>query len=133
MKNILANNRYKVCSGWKAAELIKKGMQEYHAPLSYEQERALKNFFGDMGMLGNLEMPFQLYTWEEEKVVGSFLWRLTIPFFFLTSFLYFITIYPIHWIVTGKETLDHDNWLAKLVSAWDDKIFKKTFNHHRTE
>lgn len=132
MKNILANNRYKVCSGWKAAELIKKGMQEYHTPLSYEQERALKNFFGDMGMLGNLEMPFQLYTWEEEKVAGCFLWRLTVPFFFLASFLYIITIHPIHWIVTGKEALDHNNWFAKVVSAWDNKIFKKTFNSHRT-
>lgn len=133
MKHILANNRYKVCSGWIAKELIKKELKERGCPLTPYQEQSLRNYFGDCGMLGNLDMPFQLYTWEKENPTGTFLWRLTVPFFFLFTILYLITIYPIHWIITGKQTLDYDNWFARFVSTWDSKLFKRTFNQRRTE
>ena len=133
MKHILADNRYKVCSGWQATELIKKELKEKGCPLSLYQEQSLSNYFGNSGMLGNLDMPFQLYTWEEEEPTGTFLWRLTVPFFFLFTILYLITIHPIHWIITGKETLDCDNWLARFISTWDSKLFRRTFNKRRTE
>lgn len=125
MKNILANNRYEICSGFKASEIIKEELKKRGCPLDDTQAMELRDFFGNSGIFGNLDMPFQMYTWKKEKPVSTFWWRLTIPLFFIFTVLYAITIHPIHWILTGKNSLDCNNLFAKVVSNWALHLFER--------
>lgn len=125
MKKILANNRYKICSGHDVARIIKKGLEEERTPLSNDQYFALIRFLGDGGTYGNLDMDFQMYSWEKEKKEGkNMLWRMTVPLFFLYAMLYLLIVYPIHWVVTGKYQLDMNNPIGWFNWAWYHKIFK---------
>jgi hypothetical protein len=117
-------DRYEVLSGWKTANLIIETMKE-RAPLTSEQERVLKDEFGDSGMLGNLDMPFLAYSWKEEKKSGSFGWRLTMPVFFILVLLMYIFVLPIKWILTGYFGFKQEEKLGQFFVKWYQKIYNE--------
>lgn len=124
---LLANNCYKPCSGSEVAKIIKKGMESEYEPLTEKQYYALRRFLGNGGILGNLDMDFQLYSWEEEKPKGkSCWWRLTFPLFFLFGIIQFGIIEPCHWILTGKWSFDSSSgWYTKFAAAWYRNLFER--------
>lgn len=124
-----AQNRYKVCSGYEAIEYINKCLKQgYAEKLSKDQERVLREQFGNNGMLGNLGMDVQFYVWQEEKPQGNnMLWRLTIPFYFIFSIFSCFIYEPIYWLFTGKWSLGRDSKYLQFTYWWSDKIFKRRY------
>lgn len=121
-----AQNRYKVCSGYEAVNYIEKCLKHgCSTALSSDQRRVLREQFGDSGIRGNLGMDVQFYVWQDEGVEGcNAWWRLTWPFFFIVLLLFHLTVYPIHWVCTGKYSLGKDSWLLSILYKWEDKIYK---------
>lgn len=117
-------DRYEVLTGWQTANLIIKTMKD-RAPLTSNQERVLKEEFGDSGMKGNLDMPFLAYSWKEEKKAGKFIWRLTTPIFFLYAFIVMITVLPLKWIFTGYYGLSRDSKFGQFNVNWYQKIYNE--------
>lgn len=120
----LAQNRYKVCSGYEAVSFINDCLKKDNVKLTDAQYRCLLKQFGNSGMLGNLDMDVQFYVWKDVEDGYSWLWRLTLPFHLLYAALVNFIICPIHWIFTGKFTLGNKSKLLAFGYAWYDRIFK---------
>ena len=126
VRNILGDN-YQLLSGWKTVNLINERLKQKTIGLTIEQERVLKDSFGDTGICGNLDMPFLAYSWEEKKPQGKNVWwRLTIPFLFLwVFFLLTPIVLPIKWLLTGNYALNGDSKIGVLTENWYNKVFSR--------
>ncbi|MBP5723284.1 MAG: hypothetical protein J6X18_06900 [Bacteroidales bacterium] len=130
VRNILGD-KYQVLSGWKTVNLINDCLKQKNCWLTTEQERVLKDSFGDCGIHGNLEMPFLAFAWEEEKTQGKNMWwRLTTPFLLVWIYLILVPIVlPIKWLLTGKYYFERETKLGILTQNWYNKtIGRKSLN-----
>ena len=99
-------------------------MKTSYSPLTNDQEQTLKIVLGDSGMLGNLDMPFQAYKWENIPPNGrNALWRLSIIFYLVTLILT-IPIVFICWCVSGKSYLPRKWKFTKILIKWEQNIFE---------
>lgn len=116
-------NRYRHVNGYTAVKLINQCLKDYASPLSERQEHVLRESFGNSGLLGNLDMPFQVLRWEEEKPTGdSFLWRVTLPVLYIWVIFKFFIIESIHWTFTGKRSFGPRSMINVLTTRWGDKV-----------
>lgn len=117
-------DRYRLLDGREAVALIDKALKEcsYGNGLEEWQKKNLISSFGNRGIRGNLGMPFLAYAWEEEKVSGTFVWRLTYPFFLIYGIFMHLTILPIKWVFTGKHYLSETSRLGRFNVNWYNKI-----------
>ena len=119
----ILGHKYKILNGWDVADEIAKVLKEQHEPLTNAQLGALRRGLGFGGMNGNLDMPFQAYEWDEDKVEGkSFLWRLSIPLLTLYTLIIKCTE-PIHWVLTGKMQYSTQAFFIRFGFAWCHKVF----------
>lgn len=126
VRTILGDN-YQLLSGWKAVNLINERLKQKTVGLTAEQERVLKESFGDSGIRGNLDMPFLAYAWDEKAPQGKNVWwRLTIPFLLIWVFVILaLIVLPIKWVFTGKYQLGKWNKLGIITENWYNKVFKR--------
>lgn len=116
---IKATNRYKVLSGYETVNVISDLLKDFQ-PLTNEQKRYLMEVFGNTGVNGNLNMPFQFYSWEHEKKKGSsILWRLTLPLLFVVTLVCII----IKFIFYGKTSFNQNGKCGLILNKWNEKIF----------
>lgn len=129
VRSILGDN-YQLLSGWKAVNLINEYLKQKTVGLTAEQERVLKESFGDSGICGNLDMPFLAYAWDEKPPQGkNVLWRLTIPFLFLWVFVVLTLLFlPFKWLLTGKYRLEGDSKIGIMTENWYNKVFKSKWH-----
>lgn len=110
-------------SGWQVVNHIEKFLKEKGEPLTDEQIKALRYYWGmDSGIHGDLNLPFQAYTWEAVKYKGKPLVRLTLPFFIVFGILMTIIVRPIHWVLTGSW------WFGESMSNIESFINKWWIN-----
>ena len=114
-------NRYRHVNGYRAVELINKCLGDYATPLSENQARVLRREFGDSGMLGNLDMPFQVLEWEDRKPTGvNVWWRMSLPLLLLWGCVKYIIIESLHWVFTGNRDFGPRATINVLSSRWVD-------------
>jgi hypothetical protein len=125
MKMVKAlGDRYERVSGSEAVRLINSVLKERGCPLTESQERWLKYDFGNSGIIGDLDMPFQVLKWKEETVKGKNpLWRLTIPILFIWFVVFYWVICPVKWLFTGKMSFSHKSWIATFNTNWYHEVF----------
>lgn len=110
-------------TGWQVVNHIEKFLKEHGEPLTKEQGRLLRERWGmDSGIHGDLNLPFQAYTWEAVKYNGKPLVRLTLPFFIVFVILMTLIVRPIHWILTGSW------WFGGSISKFESFINKWWIN-----
>ena len=120
----LFRHKYRALSGYEVANEIIKLMKTTYSPLTEDQEQTLKRELGHRGVLGNLDMPFQAYKWEEEKPNRrNTLWRLSIIFFLVTLVL-ITPILFVCWVNNGKSCLPIEWKLTKILIKWQQNIFE---------
>ena len=101
--------RYKRLYGTDIKKAIIHFFDENKAPLTDQQKWVLQESC-DRGMYGDLDMPFQAYSWEKNvSETTNVWWRLTIPFFFLMWLLMAILM-PFKWLLTGKWYYDAEDF-----------------------
>ena len=101
--NSIFYRKFKRLSGWQVVNHIEKFLKEQGEPLTKEQLKELRNYWAeDVGMYGDLRLPFQAYTWEAVKYKGNSLVRLTIPLFIIFVIIMTLIIRPIHWLIKGS-------------------------------
>ena len=110
-------------SGWQVVNHIEKFLKEKGEPLTEEQRKALHHYWGmDSGIHGDLNLPFQAYTWEAVKYNGKPLVRLTLPFFIVFVILMTLIVRPIHWILTGSWWFGGSQ-LESFINKWWINMF----------
>ena len=115
--------KFKRLSGWQVVNHIEKFLKENREPLTKEQGRLLRERWGmDSGIHGDLNLPFQAYTWDAVKYNGKPLVRLTLPFFIVFAILMTLIVRPIHWILTGSW------WFGESKSNFESFINKWWIN-----
>lgn len=115
--------KFKRLSGWQVVNHIEKFFKEEGKPLTEEQSKALHYYWGmDSGIHGDLNLPFQAYTWEAVKYNGKPLVRLTLPIFIVFVILMTLIVRPIHWILTGSW------WFGESMSNIESFINKWWIN-----
>ena len=124
-------DRYHLLSGLEAVNLIDKSLKDSTGGKGLEewQRRKLIESFGNSGIRGNLDMPFIAYAWKEEKVSGSFGWRLTYPFLLIFVIIECFIILPLKWVFTGKYYLSQKSWLGRLGVNWYNKITNRRWSN----
>ncbi len=117
--------KFKRLSGWHVVNHIEKFLKENGEPLTKEQGRLLRERWGmNSGIYGDLNLPFQAYTWEAVKYKGNHLVRLTIPFFIVFVILMTLIVRPIHWMFTGSWWFGNSNLkIEKFIHKWWIKMF----------
>ena len=117
--------KFKRLSGWQVVNHIEKFLKEKGEPLTKEQGRLLRERWGmDSGIHGDLNLPFQSYTWEAVKYKGNPLVRLTIPFFIVFVILMTLIVRPIHWILTGSWWFGNSNSkIESFINKWWINMF----------
>lgn len=102
MSNIFYK-KYKRLSGREVVDHIENFFEAQESPLTEYQKRKLINYWGeDMGMYGDLRLPFQAYTWKRVNYEGDSLVRLTFPLLVIVIILITFAVRPIHWLLTGS-------------------------------
>ena len=117
--------KFKRLSGWQVVNHIEKFLKENGEPLTKEQGRLLRERWGiDSGIHGDLNLPFQAYTWEAIKYKGKPLVRLTIPCFIVFVILMTLIVRPIHWILTGSWWFgDSNSKFESFINKWWINMF----------
>ena len=112
--------KFKRLSGWEVVNHIEKFLKEKGEPLTKEQGHLLRERWGlDSGIHGDLNLPFQAYTWEAVKYKGNPLVRLTIPVFIAFIILMTLIVRPIHWVLTGSWWFgDSKSKLESFINKW---------------
>ena len=120
-------DRYKLLNGYRTVDLIHKALKEIDGKgLSDEQQRDLRQAFGDIGSRGNLNMPFIAYSWHERKGTRNPIWRLTFPLLALYVVFLILFVLPVKWLLTGKFYFSgNDNWFTRFNMAWYNKVFDR--------
>ena len=117
--------KFKRLSGWQVVNHIENFFKENGEPLTEEQGRLLRNRWGlSSGIHGDLNLPFQSYTWEAVKYKGNPLVRLTIPFFVVFIILMTLIVRPVHWILTGSWWFgDSNSKMESFINKWWINMF----------
>lgn len=117
--------KFKRLSGWQVVNHIEKFLKENGESLTEEQGRLLRERWGmDSGIHGDLNLPFQAYTWEAVKYKGKPLVRLTIPIFVVFLILMTLIIRPVHWILTGSWWFGEPNSkIESFINKWWINMF----------
>ena len=112
-------------SGWQVVNHIEKFLKEKGEPLTEEQRKELQYYWGmNSGIHGDLNLPFQAYTWEAVKYNGKPLVRLTIPFFIVFIILMTLVVRPIHWVLTGSWWFgDSKSNFESFINKWWINMF----------
>ena len=117
--------KFKRLSGWQVVSQIERFLNENGEPLTKEQWRLLLEDWGmASGIHGDLNLPFQAYTWEAVKYNGKPLVRLTLPIFIVFIILMTLIVRPIHWILTGSWWFsDSKSKLESFINKWWIDLF----------
>ena len=117
--------KFKRLSGWQVVSHIEKFLKENGEPLTKEQGRLLRERWGmASGIHGDLNLPFQAYTWEAVKYKGNHLVRMTIPFFIVFAILMTLIVRPIHWVFTGSWWFGESNSkIESFINKWWINMF----------
>ena len=117
--------KFKRLSGWQVVNHIEKFLKENREPLTKEQGRLLRERWGmDSGIHGDLNLPFQAYTWDAVKYNGKPLVRLTLPLFIVFVILMTLVVRPIHWILTGSWWFGNSNSkIESFINKWWINMF----------
>ena len=117
--------KFKRLSGWQVVNHIEKFLKENGESLTEEQGRLLRERWGmDSGIHGDLNLPFQAYTWEAVKYKGNPLVRLTIPFFIVFVILMTLIVRPINWVLTGSWWFGEPNSkIESFINKWWINMF----------
>ena len=117
--------KFKRLSGWQVVNHIEKFLKENREPLTKEQGRLLRERWGmDSGIHGDLNLPFQAYTWDAVKYNGKPLVRLTLPFFIVFAILMTLIVRPIHWVLTGSWWFGNSNSkIESFINKWWINMF----------
>ena len=117
--------KFKRLSGWQVVNHIEKFLKEKGEPLTEDQRKELQYYWGmNSGIHGDLNLPFQAYTWEAVKYKGNPLVRLTIPVFIVFIILMTLIVRPIHWVLTGSWWFgDSKSKLETFINKWWINIF----------
>jgi hypothetical protein len=112
-------------TGWQVVNHIEKFLKENGESLTEEQGRLLRERWGmDSGIHGDLNLPFQAYTWEAVKYKGNPLVRLTIPIFVVFLILMTLIVRPVHWILTGSWWFgDPNTKIESFINKWWINMF----------
>ena len=115
-------NKHKRLSGWQVVNCIEEFLKQKECPLTSEQKRQLQNNWGNnIGLYGDLGLPFQAYSWEKIEYKYNSLVRLTLPLFVVFVILINILIRPIHWIITGSWWFKSN--IESFIKKWYVRIF----------
>ena len=116
--------KYRRLSGMTVVRHIESFLQDSECPLSAEQKRQLSNYWGEnIGMYGDLGLPFQAYTWDKVKYKGSPIARLTFPLLVLFIILMTFIIRPIHWLIRGSWWFGKDSNIEEFCNKWWIGVF----------
>ena len=117
--------KFKRLSGWQVVNHIEKFLKENREPLTKEQGRLLREHWGmDSGINGDLNLPFQAYTWEAVKYNGKPLVRLTLPLFIVFVILMTLIVRPINWVLTGSWWFgDPNTKIESFINKWWINMF----------
>ena len=117
--------KFKRLSGWQVVNHIEKFLKENGESLTEEQGRLLRERWGmDSGIHGDLNLPFQAYTWEAVKYNGKPLVRLTLPIFIVFLILMTLIVRPIKWILTGSWWFgDANSKIESFINKWWINMF----------
>lgn len=117
--------KFKRLSGWQVVNHIEKFLKENGESLTEEQGRLLRERWGmDSGIHGDLNLPFQAYTWEAVKYKGKPLVRLTIPIFVVFLIMMTLIIRPVHWVLTGSWWFgDPNTKIESFINKWWINMF----------
>ena len=116
--------KYKRLSGYTVVKHIEDFLKEHGAPLSNWQKTQLYRYWGDnVGNYGDLNLPFQAYTWNKVKYKGSSIARLTLPLLIIFIILMLCVIRPIHWLIKGSWWFNSDSKIEKFCNKWWISIF----------
>lgn len=120
-------NKYRILSGYNVCNKIIDFFKEEKIPLTNEQERILKRYWGeDIGMHGNLNLPFQAYEWDKQKPAkNTVLWRFTLPFLFIYVILLGYIIKPLKWLITGNYHWPHTSKIEDFTKKWYYSVFNE--------
>lgn len=123
--NIVFYRKFKRLSGWQVVNHIEKFLKEENEPLTEKQLQKLSNYWGyDAGMYGDLNLPFQAYTWDAVKYKGNALVRLTILFFIVFVIIMTLIIRPIHWVIKGSWWFgDQQSKVESFINKWWINMF----------
>jgi hypothetical protein len=117
--------KFKRLSGWLVASHIERFLKEKGEPLTEEQWRLLRDNWGlASGIHGDLNLPFQAYTWEAVKYNRKPLVRLTLPIFIVFLILMTLIVRPIHWMFTGSWWFGNSNSkIESFINKWWINMF----------
>ena len=117
--------KFKRLTGLQVVNHIEKFLKENREPLTKEQRHLLRERWGmDSGIHGDLNLPFQAYTWEAVRYKGNPLVRLTIPVFIVFAILMTLIVRPIHWVVAGSWWFGEPNSkLESFINKWWISMF----------
>ena len=123
--NSIFYRKFQRLSGWQVVSHIEKFLKENGEPLTKEQWRLLREDWGiASGNCGDLNLPFQAYTWEAVKYNGKPLVRLTLPFFIVFAILMTLIVRPIHWALTGSWWFGGSNSkIESFINKWWINMF----------
>ena len=123
--NSIFYRKFKRLSGWQVVNHIEKFLKEENEPLTEKQLQKLSNYWGyDAGMYGDLNLPFQAYTWDAIKYKGNSLVRLTIPLFIIFVIIMTLIIRPIHWFIKGSWWFGYqESKVESFINKWWINIF----------
>ena len=117
--------KFKRLTGWQVVNHIENFFKENGEPLTEDQRKELQYYWGlDSGIHGDLNLPFQAYTWEAVRYKGNPLVRLTIPVFIAFIILMTLIVRPIHWVLAGSWWFgDSNSKLESFINKWWINMF----------
>ena len=123
--NSVFYRKFKRLSGWQVIKHIDDFLTKNGEPLTKEQWSLLLEDWGmASGIHGDLNLPFQAYTWEAVKYKGNPLVRLTIPFFIVFVILMTLIVRPINWVLTGSWWFGEPNSkIESFINKWWINMF----------
>ena len=123
--NSIFYRKFKRLSGWQVVSHIERFLKEKGEPLTEQQWRLLRDNWGmASGIHGDLNLPFQAYTWEAVKYNGKPLVRLTLPIFIVFLILVTLIVRPIKWILTGSWWFgDANSKIESFINKWWINMF----------
>lgn len=123
--NSIFYRKFKRLSGWQVASYIERFLKENGEPLTEEQWHLFRDNWGFAhGNRGDINLPFQAYTWESIEYNGKLLVRLTIPFFIVFAILMTFIVRPINWLVTGSWWFgDSNSKIESFINKWWVNMF----------
>lgn len=121
--NMIFFRKYKRLSGQDVSKEVKKYFEEIESPLNeYQIEKLESDWGNNVGMYGDLNLPFQAYSWEKVEYKGNTFVRLTFPIFLILIILLSFVIRPIHWLFTGSWWFKEKWGIEKFLYKWWIKI-----------